>query len=150
MLDANIIQSLNSKCLSSPAWEQKKDGSVRWCIDYRQLNQKTINDSYLLPNIEDCLYTLSGSIYFCTMDMETGYYLEETADRKKNQHSLPGLDYLSMFVWVWTLQCACHGRMLLHICTMLMSWNAFKDTNWSSMAEMFLVSDNMQVPEQNY
>lgn len=43
---------------------RKKDGSVRWCIDYRQVDQKTVKDSYPFPNIEHCLSTLSGSIYF--------------------------------------------------------------------------------------
>lgn len=62
-----------------------KDGSVRWCIDHRQLNQKTAKDSYPLPNIGDCLSTLSGSIYFSTLEMESGYYQVEIdpADRKK-------------------------------------------------------------------
>mgnify|MGYP005949094595 CR=1 FL=1 len=85
MLDANVIQPSTSEWSSAPVLVRKKDGSVRWCIDYRQLNQKTVKDSYPLPNIEDCLSTLSGSIYFSTLDMESGYYQVEIdpADRKK-------------------------------------------------------------------
>lgn len=85
MLDANVIQPSTSEWSSAPVLVRKKDGSVRWCIDYRQLNQKTVKDSYPLPNIEDCLSTLSGSIYFSTLDMESSYYQVgiDPADRKK-------------------------------------------------------------------
>lgn len=85
MLDANVIQPSTSEWSSAPVLVRKKDGSVRWCIGYRQLNQKTVKDFYPLPNIDDCLSTLSGSIYFSTPDMESGYYQVEIdpADRKK-------------------------------------------------------------------
>lgn len=87
MLDANVIQSSTSEWSSAPVTVlvRKKDGEVRLCIDYRQLNQKTVKDFYPLPNIEDCLSTLSGSIYFSTLDMKVGYYQVEIdpADRKK-------------------------------------------------------------------
>jgi hypothetical protein len=39
----------------------KKGGAIRWCIDYRLLNKITLNDSILLPGIEDNLARLSGS-----------------------------------------------------------------------------------------
>lgn len=83
--NADVIQPSISDWASTPVLVRKKDGSVRWCIDYRQLNQKTVKDTFPLPNIEGCLTTLSGSMYFSTLDMESGYYQLEIApeDRKK-------------------------------------------------------------------
>lgn len=64
---------------------RKKDGGVRWCIDYRKLNDVTRKDSYPLPNIEECLDTLAGSTIFSTIDLQQGYHQIEVdqADRRK-------------------------------------------------------------------
>ena len=54
MLDAGVIQESVSDWASSPVLIRKRDGSVRWCIDYRALNDVTIKDTFPLPIIEDC------------------------------------------------------------------------------------------------
>jgi hypothetical protein len=43
---------------------RKKDSSMRWCNDYRAINEKPVNDVFPLPLIDDCLDTLSGSVWF--------------------------------------------------------------------------------------
>ena len=73
LLEAGVIQ-LSESGASAPVLVRKKDGSVRWCIDYRALNDKIVKDSFPLPNIEDCLGTLAGTQYFSTLDMASGYY----------------------------------------------------------------------------
>jgi hypothetical protein len=80
-----VIQASNSEWSSAPVLVRKKDGSVRWCVDYRALNDKTVKDSFPLPNINDCLDALAGTQYFSTLDMASGYYQIEIAeeDRKK-------------------------------------------------------------------
>ena len=85
LLDAGVIQPSESDWASAPVLVRKKDGSVRWCIDYRALNDKTVKDSFPLPNIEDCLEALAGTQYFSTLDMASGYYQICMApeDRKK-------------------------------------------------------------------
>ncbi len=64
---------------------RKKDGGVRWCIDYRKLNDVTRKDSYPLPNIKECLDTLAGSTIFSTIDLQQGYHQIEVdqADKRK-------------------------------------------------------------------
>ena len=51
-----------------------KDGSVRWCVDYRLLNQVTKCDSYPLPKNDECLDTLSGATWFSALDLQIGYF----------------------------------------------------------------------------
>lgn len=58
MLEAGVIRPSTSEWAEAPVLVKKKDGSVRWCIDYRALNDKTIKDYFPLPIIEDCLDTL--------------------------------------------------------------------------------------------
>ena len=48
---------------------KKKNGSIRICVDYRQLNRKIIKDRYLLPLIEDDLDSLQGATIFSTPDL---------------------------------------------------------------------------------
>lgn len=74
MLHAGVIQPSSSDWASASVLVRKKDGSMRWCIDYRALNEKTVKDCYPLPIIEDCLDKLQGTKYYATLDMASGYY----------------------------------------------------------------------------
>ena len=53
---------------------KKKDGTLRFCIDYRALNHVTKKDAYPLPRIEECLDCLHGMMYYCCMDCCKGYW----------------------------------------------------------------------------
>ncbi|KAL8604518.1 hypothetical protein ACOMHN_015802 [Nucella lapillus] len=64
MLDAGVIQESISEWASAPVLIRKKDGTVRWCIDYRALNDVTVKDTFPLPLVNDCLDALSGSTWF--------------------------------------------------------------------------------------
>ena len=52
MLDAGVIQESMSDWASSPVLIRKRDGSVRWCIDYRALNEVTVKDTFPLPSTD--------------------------------------------------------------------------------------------------
>ena len=53
---------------------RKKDGSLRMCIDYRQLNKVTVQNRYPLPRIDDLFDQLQGASYFSKIDLLSGYH----------------------------------------------------------------------------
>ena len=74
MLQAGVVEPSSSPWSSPVCLVRKKCGGVRWCVDYRCLNDITVKDSFPLPKISECLYTLSGSIWFSSIDMASGYH----------------------------------------------------------------------------
>ena len=52
----------------------KKDGTIRFCVDYRRLNDITKKDSYALPRIDSSLAMLSGNQFFSSLDLAAGYF----------------------------------------------------------------------------
>ena len=53
---------------------RKRDGTVRYCIDLRKVNEVTVKDRYPLPKISECIDALAGCEYFSCLYMANGYY----------------------------------------------------------------------------
>lgn len=85
MLACGVIRQSHSPWASNVVLARKHDGKLRMCVDFRQLNQRTIRDSYALPRIEDILHTLSGSRYFSVLDMKSGYYQVDIEEAHKER-----------------------------------------------------------------
>ena len=60
MLEQGVIEPSSSPWSSPPVLVKKKDGTVRFCVDYRRLNEVTTRDAYPLPRIDECFDTLQG------------------------------------------------------------------------------------------
>ena len=58
-------------------------GKLRFCIDLRKLNNRTMKDSYSLPRIEHVLDQLLGSTIFTTLDLKAGYWQVEMVEECK-------------------------------------------------------------------
>ena len=85
LLDGNIIRKSKSPWSSNVVLCRKKNGELRMCIDYRQLNLRTKKDSYALPKIEEILSALSGNKYFTILDMKSGYHQIELHEPHKER-----------------------------------------------------------------
>jgi len=79
------ISPSQSEWASNIVIVRKKDGSLRFCVDYRQLNERTVKDSYPLPRIDDCLDCLGGANWFSTMDLRSGYHQVAMDERDKDK-----------------------------------------------------------------
>ncbi len=64
---------------------RKKDGTIRFCVDYRKLNDATHKDAYPLPRIDDILEALLGAKYFCSIDLASGYWQIKVADKDREK-----------------------------------------------------------------
>jgi transposase InsO family protein len=73
LLRQGIIRHSSSPYAAPVVLVRKKTGGLRLCVDYRQLNAKTIKDAYPLPRIEETLQSLGGAKYFSSIDLAQGY-----------------------------------------------------------------------------
>ncbi|KAJ0391696.1 hypothetical protein P43SY_010532 [Pythium insidiosum] len=74
MLKAGVIEMGNGPWCFPVVLVKKKDGSVRFCVDYRALNAVTAKDVYPLPRIDETVEALGGATLFSTMDLMAGYW----------------------------------------------------------------------------
>ncbi|CAB4034069.1 Retrovirus-related Pol poly from transposon 412, partial, partial [Paramuricea clavata] len=88
MLKGGVIETSTSPWSSTVVLVAKKNGTLRFCVDYRKLNDATIKDSYPLPKIDDTLDALGGSQWFSMLDLKSGFgkllWIPQT---KKKRHS---------------------------------------------------------------
>ncbi|EYC18252.1 hypothetical protein Y032_0028g1760 [Ancylostoma ceylanicum] len=81
----DIIEKSHSDWAFPIVLVEKKDGGIRLCVDYRELNKRIRQDSYPIPTIDAILQSLAGKKYFTTLDLCSGYWqipLEENTKHK--------------------------------------------------------------------
>ena len=84
MLEQGVITPSSSPWASPIVLVAKKDGTTRFCVDYRRLNAVTKLDVHPLPRIDDSLDLLTGAQYFSSLDLAAGYW-QVGMDRKSQE-----------------------------------------------------------------
>ncbi|KAH0697960.1 hypothetical protein KY289_015442 [Solanum tuberosum] len=120
LLDKGFMRPIISPWGASVLFVRNKDGTLRMCIDYRQLNKVSIKNKYPLPRIDDLFDQLQGASYFCKIDFRSGYHqlrargvdIPKTAFRTRYGHyeflvisfgltnaSVTFMDLMNRFFW---------------------------------------------------
>lgn len=106
LLDKKIVQKSSSPYASAVVIVRKKDNTIRLCVDYRRLNNKTIPDAYPLPRIDDSLDALGGAKLFSTLDLASGYH--QVAMREEDREKTAFITPFGLFEFL---------RMPMGLCT---------------------------------
>ena len=91
LLEQDVIEPADSPWSANLVPVRKKNGNIRWCVDWRRLNAVTKKDAYPMPNVHDCLARLAGSTIFSGVDMAGAFHCIELdpRDREKTAFATP-------------------------------------------------------------
>ena len=109
MLDGGAIWPSQSPWCNTVVLVQKKDGTLRFCIDFRWLNAHTKKDSYPIPKCPDTIESLVGARYFSTMDLKSSFWQVKVSEES---HQYTAFTVGSMGVYQFL-------RMLYGLCNAL-------------------------------
>ena len=80
ILDGGAIRPSNSPWCNAVVLVRKKDSTLRFCIDFRRLNNRTEKDSFPMPKMVDTMETMVGARIFSTMDLKSGFWQVKMAE----------------------------------------------------------------------
>ena len=96
MLDAGVIWPSNSPWCNAVVLVRKKDGSLRFCIDFRKLNSLTVKDFHPLPCICETLESLAGAAHYLTFDINSGFW-QVPMDEESKQYTAFTLGSMGLY-----------------------------------------------------
>jgi hypothetical protein len=97
MKERDVIEDGYGPWASPVVLIPKKNGEIRFCIDYRKLNGITKKDNHPLPRIDDMLDTFNGSEWFTTLDLASGYWQVEM--NKEDKEKTAFITHEGLYQW---------------------------------------------------
>ena len=97
LLDKGIIREIISEFASPVVMVKKKDGSIRFCVDYRKLNDITVQKPFPIPNMEEAIDGMGQGKWFSALDLESGYHQVEIEESDKSKTAFITRD--GLFEW---------------------------------------------------
>jgi len=85
MLEHDVIEPAASPWCSNVVMVRKQDGSMRFCVDYRKVNELIKKDKFPLPKIDTCLDALNGCQYYSSCNLRWGYWQTEIDERDRDK-----------------------------------------------------------------
>jgi hypothetical protein len=85
MRENDIVRPSRSPWAAPVVLVTKKDGTIRFCVDYRKINAITKKDVYPLPRIDEALDAMHGATFFSTLDLASGYWQVEMDPRDREK-----------------------------------------------------------------
>ena len=79
MIERDTIRPSCSPYSSNVVIVRKKDGTIRFCVDFRKLNNKTIKDTFAIPRV----FLQYKAKYFSILDLRSGYWQVEIQEKDK-------------------------------------------------------------------
>ena len=118
MLEAGVVRPSTSLWASPIVIVEKKDGGLRFCVDYRRLNQLSKFDAYPMPRIEEVFESVGSSTVITTLDLASGYWQIPMAEgsREKTAFATPfGLFEFTVMPFGLHSTPATFQRMINHV-----------------------------------
>ncbi|KAJ8346401.1 hypothetical protein SKAU_G00278020 [Synaphobranchus kaupii] len=97
MLELGVIEESNSAWNSPIVLVGKPDGSIRFCVDYRKVNEVSRFDAYPMPRVDELLDWLGTACFFSTLDLTKGYWQIPLSPESKKKTAFSAPDGLYQF-----------------------------------------------------
>ena len=111
MLDRGAIRPSKSPWCNAIVLVRKKDGTLRFCIDFRKLNARTKKDAFPLPRMQETMESKVGAQFFSSLDLKSGFWQVRMSE-KSRQYTAFTVGSLGMYEFLWMPYGLCNAPVM--------------------------------------